>query len=111
MFLRSDIHPARETVEPSYTAEQVKESLRVPASAGVYFTPDFTPSVALRHGSRIRSLDGAATQRYSYPDANAIVSDTYELSWYTSRTQDTVAVDTPRTQALIGFVPANRKAY
>jgi len=108
LFLRADVHPARETVERTYTPEQVKESLRVPASAGVYFTPGFTPGVALRHGSRIRSLSGAVTQQLSYPEANPIVSDTGELSWYVSG-KSMVSVDTPRTQALIGFVPANRK--
>ena len=42
--------------------------------------------------------------------ANPIVSDTGELSWYTSPGKTgLVTVDTERTQALIGFVKANGK--
>jgi hypothetical protein len=106
MFLRSDISPARETVARSYTREQVYESLRLPSSEGVYFTPGFSASVALRHGSRIRSLDGAPTQKLAYDDTSPIVSDTKELAWYAGM----VTVDTPRTQALIGFLSAYKRS-
>ena len=134
MFLRQDIHTALETVERAYTAEQVKESLRVPASGGVYFTPGYSVSVALRHGSRIRSLNGESTQKLTYAEASPIVSDTKELSWYftphavqgmvendqqfrpigpthaSSMGTGMVVVDTPRSQALVGFLPEYRRS-
>jgi hypothetical protein len=134
MFLRPDIQAARETVERSYSSEQVLESLRLPSSEGVYFTTGFSASVALRHGSRIGSLNGSPTRALSYPDASPIVSDTNQLAWYfaphagpaTGETDQKfssligsssgpalsgmVTVDTPRTQALVGFLPAYRKS-
>ena len=115
MFLRSDISAALETVARSYTREQVYESLRLPSSEGVYFTPGFPASVALRHGSRIRSLDGAPTQKLAYDDTSPIVSDTKELAWYFTPNRNKaltgmVTVDTPRTQALIGFLPAYKQS-
>ncbi|MFB3829898.1 MAG: hypothetical protein ACE15B_24225 [Bryobacteraceae bacterium] len=110
MFLRCDISAARETVERSYSKEQVYESLRMPSREGVYFTPGFPASVALRHGSRIRSLSGAPTQTLSYAVSSPIVSDTNELAWYftphAAPAAGMVTVDSPRTQALIGFVSA-----
>jgi hypothetical protein len=43
-------------------------------------------------------------------DSNPIVSDTKQLAWYTSPGKiGLVTVETGRTQALIGFVKANRK--
>lgn len=133
-FLRYDVSPARETVQRSYTREQVYESARLPSSGGVYFTPGFSASVALRHGSRIRSLDGEPTRALKYDDASPIVSDTGQLAWYftphagpvtveddqkfstligpgrSRALTGMVTVDTPRTQALIGFVSAYRNS-
>lgn len=133
-FLRADVRAAKETVARSYSKEQVLESLRVPSSGGVYFTPGFSPSAALRHESRIASFDGPSTQPVKYEDTSPIVSDTGELAWYFSphsgpvtaendqqfsslveSSRNTaqsgmVTVDTPRTQALIGFLPATGKS-
>jgi hypothetical protein len=130
MFLRSDISAARETVARTYTREQVFESARLPGSEQVYFTPGFSASVGLRHESRIGSFDGAPTRKLSYEEKSPIVSDTNQLAWYftphagpltteidqkfsnlvgPSRAKDLpgmVTVDTPRTQALIGFLSA-----
>ena len=86
LFLRTDVRPARETVERSYSSQELKDSLLVPGSAGgVYFTPGFSPSVALRHGSRISTLDGSPTTPLAFPDDSPIVSDTGELSWSLTR--------------------------
>lgn len=134
MFLRTDITPARETVERSYSRQQIYDSMLLPGSAaGVYFTPGFPSSVALRHGSRISSLNGATTKPLTLSDASPIVSDTKELAWYyapraQSTTEDdqkftsvsrpggrkahsgVVTVDTARTQALIGFLNTQNRS-
>lgn len=128
MFLRADISPARETVTRSYSAQQVVESLLVPASkAGVYFTPGFSPGLALQHEMRVGSLSGAASRAPTFAEASPIVSDTRQLFWHFApgsglmTAEDdqkfvagakrpahsgAVVVDTPRTQALIGFLNA-----
>jgi hypothetical protein len=132
IFLRSDVNAALETVERSYTREQVYESMRLPSSEAVYFTPGFSASVALRHGSRIGSLDGAPTQKLTYDDSSPIVSDTKQLAWFFTHAgavtaendqqfssligagrnkalTGMVTVDTPRTQAVAGFLSAYKK--
>jgi hypothetical protein len=105
MFLRGDVRPARETAARSYSAAQVLDSLRLPASEKPYFTPGFPLSLPLLHGSRISTLDGAPTTQWpKLPES--LISDTGELAWQ----KGLVTVDTERSQALIGFNQANPKA-
>ena len=95
----------------TYSREQVNESLRLPRTEAPYFTPGFPLSLPLVHGSRIASLEGAPTARIDLAPSDPIVSDTGELSWYTSAQQGgLITVDTARTQAQIGFVKAYGKA-
>jgi hypothetical protein len=111
MFLRGDVEKARSIVERSYTRDQVFDSMILPQSDRPYFTPGFPLYLPLEHEVRISSLDGPATQ--SFPQLappDPIVSDTKQLAWYTSPQHNgLVTIDTPRTQALIGFVRANAK--
>jgi hypothetical protein len=112
LFLRGDVEKARTVVDRSYTADQVFDTMILPTGDRPYFTAGFPLYLPLEHEMRISSLDGPATQ--TFPKAAApdpIVSDTQQLAWYTSAQQNgLVTVDTPRTQALIGFVRANGKA-
>jgi len=113
MFLRGDVSPAKSTVERSYTRNQVFDStLLIPATDRPYFTPGFPLLIPLLHGARILSLDGAPGGTFVDPKAaNPTISDTNQLSWYHSSAMNgMVAVDTPRSQALIGFVKANGKS-
>lgn len=128
MFQRGDVSPARETITRSYSEKQVVESLLQPASAaGVYFTPGFSPGLALEHGMRVASLNRPPSRAPTFAEASPIVSDTRQLSWHfapgtgllTSEDDQkfvagakrqphsgAVVVDTPRAQALIGFLAA-----
>jgi hypothetical protein len=116
MCLRGDVSPARQIVERTYSTEQVLDAgllpggLR-PGSEQPYFTPGFPLSLPLEHGVRIKSLDGPPTAKLTATDGNPIVSDTKELTWYTSDAKTgLVTVETGRTQALIGFIKANHKS-
>jgi hypothetical protein len=102
-FLRGDVRPARQTVERTYSAQQVVDSRRLPRTEQPYFTPGFPLALPLQHAVRIRSLDGQPTEKYPAVDASEIVSDTKELTWKTGL----VTVETDRTQALIGFLKKN----
>jgi hypothetical protein len=108
LFSRPDVKPARETVTRTYSAEQVFESMRLPESARPYFTPGFPVGTALRHGVRITSLDGPPTANFPPDEPPPYISDTGELTWYTSPI-GLVTIDTDRSQALIGFVKANNR--
>ena len=110
MFLRGDVHAARQTVERTYSQEQVAEARLLPRSEQPYFTPGFPLSLPLEHEVRIRSLNGPPTGTFTAAGGNPIVSDTKELSWYTSDAKTgLVTVETDRAQALIGFIKANHK--
>jgi hypothetical protein len=109
MFRRKDVRPALETVERTYSPEQVRDSARLPYSEWPYFTPGFPPVLPLQHEVRIRSLDGPPTAKIAANDSNPLVSDTHELTWYTSPEKGgVVTVNTDRTQALIGFLGSNQ---
>ena len=109
-FLRGDVHPAGETVARTYSKDQVLDSRRLPRTEQPYFTPGFPLALPLQHAARIQSLDGASTAKFTAVEANPLRSDTQELAWYTSQKTGLVTVETERTQALIGFIPANAKS-
>jgi hypothetical protein len=84
----------------------------LPTTERPYFTPGFPLYLPLEDEVRISSLNGPPTQTFSKgPTPDPILSDTGQLAWYSS-TQHSglVTIDTPRTQALIGFVGANGKS-
>jgi hypothetical protein len=111
MFRRRDVRPALKTIERTYSREQVLDSARLPYSEWPYFTPGFPLSLPLQHAVRIASLDGPPTGKFTAEQTNPIVSDTGELTWYTSPPNEgVVIINTDRTQALIGFIGANRHA-
>jgi hypothetical protein len=113
MFLRADVSAASSSVLRSYSRDQVFDSaLLLPATDRPYFTPGFPLAVPLLHGSRILSLENAPTGPFAAPRvSNPMVSDTKQLAWYSSSEMTgLVTVDTPRSQALIGFVRANDKS-
>ncbi len=110
MFVRGDVRAARQVIKRSYSRQQVRDSIRLPATERPYFTPGFPLSLPLRHGSRIATLDGKPTEKIEMREADPIVSDTNELVWAVSREKGgLVTVDTERTQAAIGFVKAYGK--
>ena len=106
IFLRGDVAPARQTVERSYTREQVIESLRLPSSEAPLFDPGLSPAAPLRHRLRIASLDAAEpSPPIEVSGDSPIRSDTGELTWWHSPEGDgVVAIDTPRSQGLIGYL-------
>jgi hypothetical protein len=111
MFLRADVRPATHTVGRSYTREQVYESIRLPASEGPHFTPGFPLALPLLHATRVTSFDGPPTGSFETTQGDPLRSDTGELTWhYSAKKAGLVTVDTPRSQALIGFCGAARSA-
>jgi hypothetical protein len=112
MFLRGDVEKARRVEERSYSEQQVFDSMLLPVTERPYFTPGFPLWLPLEHEVRISSLNGPPTK--AFPEGvepDAMISDTQQLGWYGSaKKTGMVTVDTPRTQALIGFVRANGKA-
>jgi hypothetical protein len=108
LFLRGDVRAAERTVDRSYTMEQVREGIRLPSAERPYFTPGFPRSLPLEHAVRIRSFEGPPTGKFDAAAAPPIRSDTGELAWLLSPDKKgLVAVDTPRSQALIGFCGAH----
>jgi hypothetical protein len=110
MFLRGDVKPAAKTETRRYSQDLMFESRRLGRSEQPYFTPGFPLATPLVHGTRIASFDGPPTTSFAAVDSVDITSDTKELRWLTShRDSGMVTVETPRTQALIGFVAANAR--
>ena len=115
MFVRGDLDAAKQTMQRSYTTQQVWDSRFLPKTDRPYFTPDFPAQMPLLHGSRIKSLDGDPTAAVSEDVSSPLKSDTGQLAWYTSPADSPnqtglVTIDSPRSQGLIGFVKANDKS-
>ena len=112
LFLRGDVEKARSISERSYSETQVFDSMLLPTTERPYFTEGFPLYLPLEHEVRISSLTGAPTQKFDdTPVPDPIVSDTQQLHWYTTpKKSGLVTVDTPRSQALIGFVKEQGKA-
>lgn len=107
LFSRPDVRAANQTVERSYSPEQVYESFRLSEAEWPYFTPGFPLSVPLRHGSRIKSFD-QPTEKFTDDLTPPYTSDTGELAWYNSKKHGgVVKIETERTQGLVGFVRDN----
>jgi hypothetical protein len=90
----------------------VFDSMLIPTTERPFYTAGFPLYLPLQHQVRISSLDGPPTQPFGpISSPNPILSDTHELTWYTSPQQTgLITIDTPRSQGLIGFVKAQGKA-
>jgi hypothetical protein len=107
LFLRGDVEQARMVRERSYTISQIFASILVDWSERPYFTEKFPLSLPLQHEVRIASQP--INQPFDpFDNDNPIVSDTQQLAWYTSPQKGEVTVNSPRSQALIGFVREHR---
>jgi hypothetical protein len=105
IFLRGDVAKARETVTRSYSRDQVLEMMRMPMSAMPSFTPGYPARLPLVHETRIKCLDCPPSAAAALATTMPIVSDTGELTWSVDHGRNgVVTIDTPRTQALVGFV-------
>jgi hypothetical protein len=109
LFLRGDVRPALQTAERSYSRDQAYDSRKLAPTEQPYFTPGFPLALPLEHAVRIKSLEGTPTGKFDAAPAGPIVSDTKELTWDAANDHGVVLVDSPRTQALIGFLKANPK--
>jgi len=113
LFLRGDVAKAHNVSERTYSEQQVFDSMLIPATERPYYTEGFPLALPLEHEVRVGSLTGPPTKVFEVEaPTDPIVSDTRELAWYTGpqHTAGLVTVDTPRSQALIGFVKGQDKA-
>ena len=109
IFLRGDVSAAKTVLTRSYSTDQISEAARLPRSEMPYYTPGFDVRIPLVHGSRVSCLDCTPSLPAPLGPMNPIVSDTGELSWLTDGGKNgLVSVDSPRSQALVGFISANK---
>jgi hypothetical protein len=112
IFLRGDVAAAKKTVTRSYSSDQINEMIRMEATELPAYTKGYPAALPLVHNTRISCLDCAPTEAKLEPVTGPITSDTGELVWRTKDGEDgLVSIDTPRSQALVGFIPANDKVH
>ncbi len=106
LWHRQDVAMARETILRSYTHDEIMERLRADRGRErPFFSPGFARTTPLMHATRFTLEDEPASPYPPEPIPNAIVADTGELGWFGAADQrGVIVVDTPRSQALIGFV-------
>jgi len=104
-FLRGDVQPARHTAARGYSPTEILESIRLSTRELPFYTPGFTPAVSLVHALRINSFEKSSPLSIPVADTEPFRSDTGELTWTgAAQKQGLVAVNTPRCQAVVGFV-------
>ena len=102
MWHRRDVATARQTLVRRYTREAAIATLFQDAKTSrPFFTPGFDPLLALRHATRFEITDQPQPPFPSPLAEEDLRSDTEELAWNARRV---VTVNTPRTQALVGFL-------
>jgi len=109
LFLRGDVAPARTTHTRTYTSEQVIDSIRLDGRP--FFTPGFPKALPHTQAVRIGSLEGPPTGAFpAFEPRFPLHSDTGELTWHYAQKKHTglVTIDTPRSQAAMGFIGADR---
>jgi len=104
MFYRGDTAVAKRRIVRVYTEEQMIDGMRMDRKERPFFDPALARSTPLVHATRW-TTEGEASP---YPPAaplDDIESDTGELEWLgADAKKGKVLVNTPRTQAVIGFV-------
>lgn len=104
---RHDVRPAEKTLVRSYSPDELIDTLRMERwKERPYFKPGFPRSASLRHALRFEFAEADRREAFP-PEAKLaeIASDTGEIHWRDAdKKRGWVSVDTPQTQALIGFV-------
>lgn len=104
MFHRQDVDAAKETILRVYGDDKMLEGLRMDRKERPFFDPAFPRDAALRHATRWTNVG----QPSPYPEPASlgrIEADTGQLGWYGADAgKGIVTIDTPCTQALVGFV-------
>jgi len=110
LWHRKDLATAKRCIVRAYTEGAMIEGLRMDRKERPFFDPAFPRSVPLLHATRW-TPKGDATP---YPEAaplGRIEADTGQLGWYgADEKKGKVVVDSPHTQALVGFLGEGRQA-
>jgi hypothetical protein len=113
MYLRGDIEPAKQTITRTYTRQQVWDSRLLPGTERSWFTPGYPLATPLLHGVRVGSFDGSPTQLPTgISTTPPFKTDTGQIVWDVGPDQanGVITIDSPRSQALVGFVRAGNKS-
>jgi len=106
MFHRQDVSAAKTTVIRAYDASSLIESMRMDrASSRPFFTSGYSLPTALSHAVRLTFDPSCATALPDITSNDDYVSDTGQLRWrQAQQKRGVVSINTPKTQALIGFI-------
>ncbi|MCF7707969.1 MAG: hypothetical protein K9N52_03605 [Verrucomicrobia bacterium] len=112
MWNRHDIEPAQKTVIRTVMPELEIAALRMERSKErPFFMPGFARSTPLVHKTLFRFGTDSDDEYIDIAPINRIESDTGQLGWYNAgESNGIVTIDSPKTQALIGFVESSDKS-
>lgn len=103
MFHRGDINSAKTNILRNYSETDLIEGIRKNLGPKPFFTPDFPLATPLKYRTRIASFSGGENSFKQIGNGELIVAETGELLWDTSNEKGLEAINTDRTQAIIGF--------
>ena len=103
MFHRADVSKADSVILRDYSRYEILEGIRDQVGNMPYFTPGFNPVLPLVYGTRISGFFREHGDYPSFSVPGPIVSQSGELTWYPDHHRGLVTINTPWTQALVGF--------
>jgi hypothetical protein len=103
LFVRADAGTANTVITRNYSETDLIEGIRHNSGIKPFFTPGFSPATPLVYQTRIGSF---STGTNSFPEVKGgspILSETAEFRWDNTGNKGVITINTPGTQALIGF--------
>lgn len=104
LFHRGDIQKADSVILRDYSQYEIMESIRKDVGEMPYFSPGFNPVLPLIYRTRINGFFREHPDYFPFHTPDLILSQTGELAWSLKDDQGLVSINTPGTQALVGFI-------
>jgi hypothetical protein len=105
MFMRGDLKPSTSTVLRGYTKTEMIEGIRGRNDDIPFFTPGFSPLIPLIQKTRIASFEKQLSNFPKIINKTRLEAETGEILWNNDRNNSYVEVASPKSEALIGFLP------
>lgn len=103
-FTRGDIKPAGTTVYRGFSEAELAEGIRNPGGSMPFFTEGFSHLTPMRSKTRVASFTRSIHDFPAMPDRKCVTSDTGELTWRADEQKSLVTIQSPCTEAAVGFM-------
>ncbi len=105
MLMRGDLKPSVSTVIRGYSETEVIEGIRGRNDDIPFYTPGFSALIPLIQKTRIASFENQHSDFPKISNKTRLEAETGEILWNKDKNNSYVEVASPKSEALIGFIP------